>query len=319
MGSSVAHHGETHGLGGRPLTSNRVSEPDFHVVSVPLAQRQIDDWLAAAARRHTMHALLELDITDARRAIRERRAETGEPLSFTAFVVACLARAIDEDKTMHAHRKGRHELVLFDDVDVTVVVERWVEGARVPVPHIVRAANRKSSTEITREIQAAATGSLGYARARRLLPVWLRVPASIRRAVWSRWLADPHRRKRLTGTTFVSAVGMFGHGTAWGMPQAQNYTLGLTVGGIARKPAVVRTADGERIEPREFVCLTLSFDHEIVEGAPAARFTARLKELMEGAAVLAGPLLDDDGDGASRSAPGESRAAVAARGAAVPR
>jgi pyruvate/2-oxoglutarate dehydrogenase complex dihydrolipoamide acyltransferase (E2) component len=251
----------------------------------------IDDWLASAARRRTMHALLELDITDARRVIRERRAETDQPLSFTAYVVACLAHAIDEDKTMHAHRKGSRKLVLFDDVDVTVVVERTVEGARIPVPHIVRAANRKSPGEITREIRDAAADRVPYALARRMLPLWLRVPGVIRRAAWSRWLADPRRRKQLTGTTFVSAVGMFGHGTAWAIPQAQNYTLGVTVGGIARKPGLVTSRDGDRIEPREFVSLTLSFDHEIVEGAPAARFTARLKDLIEGGAVLAKPVI----------------------------
>jgi pyruvate/2-oxoglutarate dehydrogenase complex dihydrolipoamide acyltransferase (E2) component len=258
-------------------------------VPVARAQRQIGDWLDQAARRHTMHALLELDVTDARHAIRARRAQTGEPLSFTAFVVACLALAIDEEQTMHAHRKGKGKLVLFDDVDVTVVVEHTVDGTKVPVPHIVRAANRKSPAVITREISGAVKERDPYGLMRRMLPVWLMVPGVIRRAVLSVLLADPVRRKRLTGTTFVSAIGMFGSGTAWGIPQAQNYTLGLTVGGIARKPGLVRTADGERIEPREFLSLTLSFDHDIVEGAPAARFTNRLKELLEDASILGAP------------------------------
>ncbi len=268
------------------MRSRAASKSGFQVVPVARDQRQIGDWLDQAARRHTMHALLELDVTDARRAIHQRRAETGEPLSFTAFVVACLARAIDQDKTMHAHQKGTRDLVLFDDVDVTVVVERTVDAAKIPVPYIVRAANHKTAVEISREISDAAAGTLPYARARRLLPLWLRVPHVVRAAVLSRWLADPHRRKRLTGTTFVSSVGMFGRGTAWGIPQAQNYTLGLTVGSFARKPGLVKRADGERIEPREFVCLTLSMDHEIVEGAPAARFVAQLSELLASASLL---------------------------------
>ena len=277
------------------MTSRHAASHGFRVVRLARAQQQMDDWLTVAARRHTMHALLELDVTDSRRRIRERRAETGEPLTFTAFIVACLARAIDEDKTLHAHRRG-NELVLFDDVDVTVAVEHTVEGAKIPLPHIVRAANRKSTAQISREIGDARAGELPYALARRALPLWLVVPGPIRRLVWSRWLADPWRRKRLTGTTFVSAVGMFGKGTAWGIPQAQNYTLGLTVGGIARKPGVVGTDDGERIEPREFLSLTLSIDHGIVEGAPAARFTKRLKELIEGGEVLGGaPVAVGDG------------------------
>jgi pyruvate/2-oxoglutarate dehydrogenase complex dihydrolipoamide acyltransferase (E2) component len=36
-----------------------------------------------------------------------------------------------------------------------------------------------------------------------------------------------------------------------------------------------------RIEIREYLCMTLCFDHDVVDGAPAARFTARFKELVE--------------------------------------
>ncbi|HRO91391.1 MAG TPA: 2-oxo acid dehydrogenase subunit E2, partial [Promineifilum sp.] len=36
------------------------------------------------------------------------------------------------------------------------------------------------------------------------------------------------------------------------------------------------------IEPREYLSVTLSFDHDIVDGAPAARFGGRLRGLIEG-------------------------------------
>jgi pyruvate/2-oxoglutarate dehydrogenase complex dihydrolipoamide acyltransferase (E2) component len=51
----------------------------------------------------------------------------------------------------------------------------------------------------------------------------------------------------------------------------------LIVGGIARKPAVVE----DHIEPREMLSLTVIFDHDVVDGAPAARFVQRLVELIE--------------------------------------
>ena len=119
--------------------------------------------------------------------------------------------------------------------------------------------------------------------------MWLFVPGPCRRLLLRLWLGDPVRRKRVTGTTFVSAVGMFGAGTAWGVPMGQNYTLGLTVGSIARKPGIVRDAAGERIEPREYLSLTLTFDHDVVDGGPAARFTRRLTQLLEGAEILDAP------------------------------
>jgi pyruvate/2-oxoglutarate dehydrogenase complex dihydrolipoamide acyltransferase (E2) component len=37
----------------------------------------------------------------------------------------------------------------------------------------------------------------------------------------------------------------------------------------------------ERIEPREILNLTVSFDHDIVDGGPATRFVRRLVELIE--------------------------------------
>ncbi len=123
----------------------------------------------------------------------------------------------------------------------------------------------------------------------RWLPLWLLVPVPIRRFLLARFLGDPRRRKRLSGTVVVSAVGMFGRGTAWGIPLT-DYTLCLTVGGIARKPggAAYSGPGGreERIEVREYLSLTISLDHDVVDGAPAARFAVRLKELIEKGTIL---------------------------------
>jgi hypothetical protein len=61
--------------------------------------------------------------------------------------------------------------------------------------------------------------------------------------------------------------------------------LDLVVGGIARRLAEV---DG-RIESRQMLSLTIIFDHDVIDGAPAARFTRRLVELIE-----SGDGLDED-------------------------
>jgi pyruvate/2-oxoglutarate dehydrogenase complex dihydrolipoamide acyltransferase (E2) component len=51
------------------------------------------------------------------------------------------------------------------------------------------------------------------------------------------------------------------------------------VGGISCRPGFV---DGD-VEPREHLHVTATFDHDVVDGAPAARFLERLRELVEGA------------------------------------
>ena len=52
-------------------------------------------------RKHTIHGLVEFDITTAREAIRQHKIQTGEALSFSAFFLACLGKAIDRDKQMN--------------------------------------------------------------------------------------------------------------------------------------------------------------------------------------------------------------------------
>ena len=67
-----------------------------------------------------------------------------------------------------------------------------------------------------------------------------------------------------------------------------NHTPTLVVGGLAHKPGML---DG-RIEEREYLCLTLTLDHDVIEGAPAARFVRRLTQLIESGASLQEPAPD---------------------------
>ena len=56
-------------------------------------------------------------------------------------------------------------------------------------------------------------------------------------------------------------------------------TLTVAVGGIAQTPWVV---DG-KIAMREVLDVTLSVDHDVVDGAPFARFVSHFRELLESA------------------------------------
>ena len=75
----------------------------------------------------------------------------------------------------------------------------------------------------------------------------------------------------------LTAVGMVGQGAGWGIPPSSPSICWITVGGIGRK----RDDAGGQNATRECLNLTVSFDHNMVDAAPAARFTQRLKELIE--------------------------------------
>ncbi|MDE3091275.1 MAG: dehydrogenase, partial [Chloroflexota bacterium] len=100
---------------------------DTFTVAPFTAQRQVVvDSLEIGARRHIVHGLVEIDVTNARRFMHDHKVKTGETLSFTAFVATCLARAVDANKLAHAYRDWRNRLILFDKVDVVVMIEAEV-------------------------------------------------------------------------------------------------------------------------------------------------------------------------------------------------
>ncbi|WP_202932734.1 2-oxo acid dehydrogenase subunit E2 [Halorussus salinus] len=158
---------------------------------------------------------------------------------------------------------------------MNVLVERELDGGRIGVPHVVRAANRRSVRSIhdeIRRVQAdAASGPEGG-----LAALARRLPGFVRRQLWRLPQWFPSRWKDLAGTVAVSSVGMFASGNGWAVSPT-NYTLQLNVGGIGTKPGLV---DGE-LRSREFLSLTVTFDHDVVDGAPAARFVRPLGERLE--------------------------------------
>ncbi len=82
------------------------------------------------------------------------------------------------------------------------------------------------------------------------------------------------------GTFTISNFGSFG--TLIGMPiinQPEAAILG--VGYIEKKPAVVRTPEGDGIAIRHKMFLSLSYDHRIIDGALGGMFLKRIADYLE--------------------------------------
>jgi pyruvate/2-oxoglutarate dehydrogenase complex dihydrolipoamide acyltransferase (E2) component len=254
--------------------------PDFRNTTI--------DTLSWGRKRHHIPILLEIDVTDGRDAIRAQKVKTGQGISFTGWIVKCLAQAVSEHKSIHALRKGKRRLVIFDDVDVSIIVERAVgqpdAGETLPMPYIIRKANEKTVATIHSEIRAAqratvASGEVQIAspRAAWLTKIGTMLPQFVRDLFfWQPLFRNPFRVKQMMGTVSVTALGMVGqNGMSWGIPIGI-HPLIVAVGAIAKRPGVV---DGQ-IVVREYVGLTVLFDHDVTDGAPVARFIRRLQELM---------------------------------------
>ena len=96
------------------------------------------------ARKHSVHALIEVDVTKARKIIQNYKQEKKKDISFTGWLIKCIAQAVCEHKELNTYRLGKRKIVVFDDVDIPIPIERNVEGESRPMGYVLRKANETS-------------------------------------------------------------------------------------------------------------------------------------------------------------------------------
>lgn len=246
------------------------------VTPFPRVRKATVDLLTAAKRKNMIHSIIEVDITDARKKLRETKNKTKQFVSLTGYIIHCISRAVEKNRRVHAYRNLWNKLVLFDDVDVSTTMERKVGGQYEVVAKIIRAANSKTILEISQEIEEEKSRVPEDAEVFKFIRLYLAIPAFVRRLVFRILDRAPHQMKKRAGTIMVTSVMTIGSGAGWGMPIA-SHTVNVTIGGIIKRP---KLTNGQ-VENREHLCLTVSFDHDIVDGAPAARFIREMTKLIE--------------------------------------
>ena len=173
---------------------------------------------------------------------------TTQPIpSYTDLMAKIAAHALLEHPALNARLAGE-TIIQSSAVHIGVAVDTE-RGLLVPV---VRNAQDKGLRQIARETAALAE----RARAGRLS-------------------AD-----ELHGSTFtVTNLGMFEIDAFTPIINLPECAI-LGMGRIQAKQVVVDVA-AERVAIRQMMFLSLTFDHRLVDGAPAARFLQRIKQLIE--------------------------------------
>jgi pyruvate dehydrogenase E2 component (dihydrolipoamide acetyltransferase) len=232
----------------------------FRGVRRTIAQRMHESLQTMAQLTITM----EVDVTKAGRMCRELSArEQGEGVSitYTHAIVKAAALALVEHPRLNATLEG-DVIRLPDEVNVGVAVA-LDEGLIVPV---VRGADGKSLRQI---------------------------------AVEARELSEKARQGTLsvdevTGGTFtVTTLGMYDVDVFTPIVNPPQCAI-LGVGRVKDVPAFLAGSESalggevDRVVRRSVVNLSLSFDHRVVDGAPAAEFLRRAKYYLEQPELLVG-------------------------------
>jgi len=254
----------------------------YRTIPFTFNRRMVAASATAGRQQNNIHAFMEVDITEPRSIIREHKQRSGETFSLTAYIVTCLARAITEHPHLNAFRQGS-KLVILEDVTISVLVEREIAGERVPENLGIRQAQSKSHRHVQDEIRAAQAqqeGGLGSLAGL----TWIRfIPSFLFRLFIRLASRNIHMMARY-GAVGVTAVGMYAprNQATWLLPLVGGATVGVAVGGIVERPVL---REGQ-LENREHLCLTVSFNHDLVDGAPAARFLKRFSELLSAGELL---------------------------------
>lgn len=239
---------------------NEVHHPEFPVRSADRVEpmdkiRRLTAEHMVLAKRITphVHSFIEIDfssIDQIRAASKASCVAQGARVSYTAFVAWAVSRVLHEFSTVNSSVSGDN-IIFRGDVNLGMAVD-LNPGLIVPVVHD---ADHLGLVGIGNKIVDLAA----RARDRKLLP------------------------QEIQGATFtITNPGVLG--TLVGMPVIPKGTSAILGTGAVEKRVVVVTdpdTGTDSIAVRKRSLFSLGYDHRIVDGADAARFLWRLKEMLE--------------------------------------
>jgi pyruvate dehydrogenase E2 component (dihydrolipoamide acetyltransferase) len=206
--------------------------------------------LSVAAQLTQMGEIDMTEVIELRNALLKQEEVIGARITYADIFVVAIVQALKDNPIINSS-VIENEIKVWENINIGVAValEEGFEGGLI-VP-VVRDADQKSLAEISRELESL----VEKARTRKLLP------------------------DDVTGGTFtLTNLGAFGGGWGFGTPiinQPESAILGT--GSISDRP-VVREG---KVVVRPIMTYSLTFDHRVIDGAPAGKFAARVTELLE--------------------------------------
>lgn len=228
---------------------------------------------------HNFYALLEFDVTNLRKKLREGRLN-GESGSLFSFLLKAIGRCL----TLYPEFNSMIDLKkisTFDEVDISVPIEIVKNDKVLNKQLVIRNINEKSINEIDMEI-ATSKKVVGAEKTYIASSFYQRLitslPNFIIRPLFRLLISNHKMVQELSGTTFVTNVSMFSNVPGFIIPYiGKPKSCSFAIGSVSKKPVVKNS----EIVIREIINITAIFNHDMIDGAPAARFINQLRFFIE--------------------------------------
>ncbi|MDI1355796.1 MAG: dihydrolipoamide acetyltransferase family protein [bacterium] len=185
------------------------------------------------------------------KAKKEFEKRDGEKLTFTPLFIEAVAKAL-KDFPMVNVSVDQSMTKIIKRKNINIGMAAALPSGNLIVP-VIKNADEKNLLGLTKSVNDLAN----RARANKLAP------------------------DEIQGGTFtLTNVGSFGN--LMGTPIIlQPQVAILAVGSIKKKPAVIETPQGDLIGVRQFMFLSLSYDHRVVDGSLGGSFLRRVADYLE--------------------------------------
>lgn len=237
-------------------------------------------------KKHHVVVMLEVDVTKSREKLKEFKKKNSR-ISFQSWLIKVIAASVSKNSEVSGFLTGKRKSVVFEDVNISFIVEKEMEGEKVPIPVLIEKANQLDMESIDKLLNEAKEEVLAknqtvlQKRSSRTETIYFLLPAFIRRLIWKSMLKFPGFVFSKMGNVSITSLGMYGKINGWFIP-ISIHPLCFGIGSILKKPVVV----DDQIEIREMMNMTVLLDHDIIDGANAARFINQLVKNIGNGAFL---------------------------------
>ena len=254
----------------------------YKIQRFPKTRIATADVCAIGMQKHHIAGLLEIDVSASREKIKQYKKERKTAISFTAWLIKVISQTIKDYETVAAYLEGKRKILIFDDINISMIVEKNLNGQKIPIPLVIEKANERSIESISKQITDARHKNFTdkdivlHNQSSRMERFYYSLPGFIRLSFWRYLLRNPRLAYSKMGNVSVTSVGMMGNANGWFIPTSV-HPVCFGIGKITKKPVVVE----DKIVIREILNMTVLLDHDVIDGAPMARFVSALSENIE--------------------------------------
>jgi hypothetical protein len=213
---------------------------DFETLYFPRSRIATVDVCAVGMQKHHVTALLEIDVTAAGQKVRKLR-KGGRQISFMAWLVTVISRSIMEHGSVAAFPEGKRKAVVFNSVNVSMAVEKVIDGHKVPIPVVIEHAEERSPESITQQIEEARNHPLTrndivlQRKTQKMERLYYHLPGFMRRWFWRFLLSHPRLAFHKMGNVAITSLGNIGRANGWFIPISV-HPVCFGIGNITKKP-----------------------------------------------------------------------------------